>query len=134
MSEPHPRYTIEIANMPPGLERYTMRVLEGHIGRKAAIARDELLKRVREMPGCSTASDRQIRAAINTLRKSGQAICSAGGEDGGYWLAEDWAELSEYMERELHSRAMDLLEQEKALKASAEQRWGQYSKQYGLGL
>lgn len=131
MSEPHPRYKTEI-DVPPGVKQCTLRVIEGCIGRDAAIARPDLLNIVKV--SYPTASDRQVRAAINELRKEGAAICSAGGEDGGYWLARDWAELNEYLERELHSRAMDLLEQERALRASAERIWGQYSKQYGLGL
>jgi len=46
---------------------------------------------------------------------------------GDLRLAADWDELNEYLERELHSRAMDLLEQESALKAAGERMWGRYS-------
>ena len=77
-----------------------------------------------------------VRMTIQALRKDGHPICSTGGEDGGYWMAANWAELDEYLEREVRSRALDLLEQEKALKSAGEKLWGRYSpgKQIGLGI
>ena len=75
-----------------------------------------------------------MRACINELRKAGHLICSTGGEGGGYYLPEDWEEMNEFIERELHPRAMDLLEQEKALIAEAEKRWGRYSPEKQISL
>ena len=62
--------------------------------------------------------ERQVRAAINQLRKEGQPICSTGGEGGGYYLAAGADELDTFIARELHARAMDLLEQEQAMRAA----------------
>jgi hypothetical protein len=101
-------------------------VLKFHTGRKNAVSRPAMLTYLKQL-GFNLKDDRPMRAAINLLRKQGIEICSAGGENGGYWLAADHEELEEYIQRELHPRAMDLLEQEKALKAEAEKRWGRYS-------
>lgn len=122
MAEMRAGYQIDL---PPGLERSIMRILQWHVGRAKAISRDALLEGLVE---CGfRVTDRVARAQINELRKLGHVICSAGGEGGGYWLAADWAELIEYHEMELHSRAMDLLEQEKAQKRTAEMLWGRFS-------
>lgn len=114
-----------VEEMPAGLDRAILRVLSFHVGRDLAISRSQLVIDVAQHG--FFVHERQARAAINLLRKSGHAICSTGGEDGGYWLASDWAELMEYIEREIHSRAMDLLEQEGALKRMARETWGEYS-------
>lgn len=119
---------------PSLLLRTVLSILQARVGRLMAISRDKLLESTRSMPGFGGASDRQLRQCINQLRKDGWPVCSAGGEDGGYWMAANWEELDEYIERELHSRAMDMLAQEKALRASAEKRWGQYSRQFTLQL
>ena len=124
----------DFASLPPGLDRTVLDILSKRVGRDQALPRPRLLALVRSMPASKTVSDRQLRACINGLRKSGAPICSAGGEDGGYWQAADWDELTEYLEREVHPRAMDLLEQEQALKREAERRWGQYSRQFRLGV
>ena len=39
----------------------------------------------------------------------------------------DWNELDDYFYRELHPRAMNILEQEKAMRSQAEKTWGRYS-------
>lgn len=117
-------YPTEFSDLPPGLEKEVLRILQERVGRDQALPRSALLALVRSMPGCKTASDRQLRACINQLRKDGALICSAGGEDGGYWTPANWGELVDYLNREVHSRAMDLLEQEQALKREGEKRWG----------
>ena len=117
---------IEIA--PPGIDTVVLRIIYLHIGRARAISRTDLVHATIRELGFKI-HERQAREAINYLRKQGYAICSTGGEDGGYWMAANWDELLEYIEHELHSRAMDLLEQEKALKNRAEQIWGRYSPQ-----
>jgi hypothetical protein len=120
---------------PPSFDDAVLRTLTLHRGKKQAISRVDLVAAVSRELGAPI-HERVVRETINSLRKLGWTICSAGGGDGGYWLAADWDELNEYIENELHSRAMDLLEQEKALKARAEQMWGRYSpqKQYRLGI
>lgn len=73
-----------------------------------------------------------MRAQINLLRKQGVLIYSAGGHGGGYYIARDWGELEDYIRQELRPRAIDLLEQEKALKTGARREWGENSMQMGL--
>lgn len=111
-----------IDELPPGLDRAVLRILGFHLGREAAISRADLLMELGNHG--FRVPDRAARAAINQLRKLGNPICSAGGEGGGYYLARGWNELVEFIDREMHSRAMDLLEQEKALRKEGERRWG----------
>ena len=119
-----------VDELPPGLDRAVLRVLGFHPGREAAISRADLL---RELANHGfRVPDRAARATINQLRKLGNPICSAGGEGGGYYMARDWKELDEFIEREMHSRAMDLLEQEKALRKEGERRWGRLRQQMEL--
>ncbi len=106
-----------------GLEQAIKRILERHVGRNEAIRRKSLLRLLAN--ASYQVTDRVMRAQINQLRKDGVLICSAGGENGGYWLAESPEELEEFIEHELHPRAMDFLEQEKALKLEAARRWGE---------
>jgi hypothetical protein len=135
MSERREKYNAGFSlELPAGLERAVARVLEFHIGRERAIGRSDLVYALGQSG--FKVSEREARQAINELRKEGCPICSTGGVEGGYWLAADWKELQEYLERELHSRAMDLLEQESALRSAAEKVWGRYSpeKQIGMGI
>ena len=106
----------------PGLERAVLRVLQHRVGREMAISRAGLVEAVHSLG--FEAGDRQIRVMSNKLRKDGRLICSTGGTRGGYWLAKDWNELNEFLRREVLPRALDLLDTEKALKDSAEKRWG----------
>lgn len=111
----------------PSIEKTVMQVLSDCQGRDNAISRHALLSLVQSVH--PKTSDRQLRACINQLRKDGVMICSTGGEDGGYWTPANWDELSEYIEREIHSRLVDLAEQESALKKAGEERWGYLTKQ-----
>lgn len=112
---------------PPGLEKSVYQVLFERQGRDSAISRHALLSLVQSMYPKTT--DRQLRACINQLRKDGVMICSTGGEDGGYWLAASWDELSEYLDREVVSRLIDLAEQRSALVKAGEERWGYLTRQ-----
>ena len=118
--------------LPPGLDRAVLRILSFHVGRRAAISRPELLGALAAVG--FQVHERAARATVNQLRKAGNLICSTGGEEGGYWISQDWDELSEYLEREIHARAMDLLEQENALKRAAQERWGPPSQQIGMEI
>jgi len=102
-----------IDQLPAGLDRAVLRILNFHKGRSKAISRADLVTNLARMG--FKVHERAARATINQLRKQGHTICSTGGEEGGYWLANNWDELMEYVDRELHGRAMDLLEQEKSL-------------------
>ena len=119
-----------LANLPSGLDRALLSVLRYHIGRDNAIPRTDLLEMLKTHGW--TEPDRTVRAQINLLRKQGHLICSCGGHGGGYYIARDWSELEDYIGQELRPRAMDLLEQEKALKVGAKREWGENSTQMGL--
>ncbi len=119
-----------LASLPSGFDRALLSILRFHRGRDNAIPRTALLDKLK-MIGW-TAPDRSVRAQINLLRKDGHLICSCGGHGGGYYIARDWSELEDYIGQELRPRAMDLLEQEKALKVGAKREWGINSSQLGL--
>jgi len=104
-------------HLPAGLDRFLIRLMGFHIGEANAISRSDLLREINN--SCFNISDRSLRVLINSLRKSGHAICSKGGIQGGYYLASSYEELEDFIQRELHSRAMDLLEQEKSLKSKS---------------
>lgn len=123
-----------IDELPPGLEREVLRVLQGCVGREQVISRGNLLRCVRSYPGLERVHERAVRAVINKLRKDEHPICSTGGEEGGYWMAESWEELGEYLDREVRSRLGDLAEQERALVKAGEALWGARSRQMGLGI
>ena len=119
-----------ISSLPAGVERAILRVLSFHQGAENAIPRFNLLADIK-WHGFDI-SEREMRAAINSLRKGGALICSAGGNGGGYFSPASPQELEDYFQRELHPRAMDLLEQEKAMREAAEKTWGKYSPEQQL--
>jgi hypothetical protein len=112
-----------ITSMPAGLERATLRVLSFHLGREHAVGRGELVYALR-LEGCEV-SERQARQCIHDLRRAGHLICSAPGEAGGYYMAVSLAEFREFCDRELHPKAIDMLETESAMKAAARQKFGE---------
>ncbi len=127
-----------IDDMPAGLDRAILRVLSFHQGKANAISRKQLVGDP-EHPGELDrlgfhVPERMARACINELRKAGSLICSMGGEGGGYYLAESQEELIEYIEHEVDPRAMDLLEQAKALRSAAEKRWGKYAPEKQIAM
>lgn len=119
-----------LSKIDPGFARSLQTILQFHRGKENAVPRSDLLEKLK-MAGWDT-GDRTMRGQINLLKKKGALICSCGGHGGGYYLARDWGELEDYIGQELRPRAMDLLEQEKALKAGAFSEWGPNSTQMGL--
>ncbi len=115
-----------IDNLPVGIDRFILRALSFHKGKENAVSRAALLD---DMHRYGMNDERQMRALINRLRKEGHLICSAGGTSGGYYLPASMDEYQEYRDRELHPRALDLLEQEKAMDKAAERQWGSISLQ-----
>jgi hypothetical protein len=113
-----------MANLPAGLERALRRVLDQRVGEESAISRADLLRQL-GMLGFGFVDERTVRALINDLRKRGELICSRGGSGGGYWYAASREEMEAYLEHEIHPRAMDLLEQEKALRQAMDVRFGE---------
>jgi len=117
-------------DMPSSLGRTILSILRYHFGKHNAIARKALLIRV-NIAGWSP-GDRGLRDEINALKKNEYLICSSGGVGGGYYFAENWDELEEYIERELISRIVDLSEQRKALQLGGKKLWGENSPQIPL--
>jgi hypothetical protein len=124
---------VKLEELPAGLDRALLRVLSFHVGRTRAIGRQALVRELKISHGID-AHERVVRDCINQMRHQGVKICSTGGEGGGYWMAANPEELEEYLEREVHPRAMDLLEQEQALREAARMEWGEYSKQMRLEI
>jgi hypothetical protein len=119
-----------IDSLPLGLERKILRILSYHTGRENAISRAALLAELARYGFDYTEAkdDRPVRLAINLLRKEkGIPICSAGGLNGGYWIAKDWDELEDYLNQEVRGRLSDLREQEQALMQTGRKMWGEYS-------
>ena len=116
-----------IQEMPPGLDRAILRILSFHQGREHAISRKRLRAELGRMGFVVDEDEREARVCINQFRKEGMQICSTGGKGGGYWMAIDHKELEKFIQKEMDSRAMDLLEQARAMRAAAEKRWGRYS-------
>jgi DNA-binding transcriptional regulator PaaX len=112
-----------IAQIPVGLDGELVRILSGHVGYPNAIGRGKLVEIIR-LAG-KDVNERVVRQAIHDLRRAGYLICSAPGEDGGYYMAGNLDEFDDFIARELHPKAMDMLETEKAMKESARQQFGE---------
>jgi len=106
----------------PELEYQIVTILSSHVGRDKAIGRDELVAKVKSR-GDAT-SERQVREAIKQLRRQGHLICSAPGEDGGYYLAADREEYEEFKRAEFLAKIHDMQETLRAMDLAAERAFG----------
>ena len=116
-------YQRMISEMPAGLDRAMLRVLSYHTGKARAIGRELLVQELHSLG--MDVGERMARKCIHDLRRAGHLICSTPGEFGGYYLAADLAEFREFCDRELHPKALDMLETESAMKAAARQQFGE---------
>ena len=98
-------------------------ILNFHHGHAQAISRDEFLHQLLAH-GQGAVDERDLRSVIHDLRTEGNLIISSGGIKGGYWMAAGWEEVEEYLDHEVHARAMDLLEQERIIRHSAALEFG----------
>ena len=105
------------------LERAMTLLLAHHIGRENAMSGNFILSEL-QAQGINISETRYFREVINKLRKEGWPIGSTGGIKGGYWLCKDWCELDSFLKVQIHDFAMDLLEQEKAMRNGAARMWG----------
>jgi hypothetical protein len=112
-----------IDNLPAGIERALLRILNYHVGEENAISRSDLMIQLANS-GFRMKDDRPVRALINELRNRGELILSKGGAGGGYWMAMTKEEVEHFLDFEVHPRAMDLLETERSLKMAMEKRFG----------
>jgi len=106
----------------PGIKVYEISqvktILEYHVGNTNAISRKNLLKQTTGL------TDRELRLVINHLRTDGVLICSRGGHGGGYWMAENLNDLTTFIEKELKSRAYDMLRTAKRMESAGIHKFG----------
>jgi len=88
-----------------------------HVGRHNAIKARNLASVVGE-------NERTVRAAISQARKDGALILSAISPPYGYFVAETAEEWREFRHQNLRSRALDILETDKAMAQAARERFG----------
>jgi hypothetical protein len=105
------------------LEKSVLLIISYHIGRKNVISGARLLFEL-QCQGFDIKDTRYFREIINKLRKEGYAIGSTGGINGGYWLCANMEELEAFLKVQFHDFAMDLLEQESAMRRGAARMWG----------
>lgn len=116
---------IQISALPAGLDRAVLRVLSYHTGRANAIGRQALLMRLADHG--FKVGERAARLCISQLRKSGSLICSAPGDDGGYYLPADAAEFEAFVHTEYEAKIIDMRETLSAMQKAAERTWGRLS-------
>lgn len=108
-----------IETIPVGTERAVLSVLRFHIGLSNAINKEQLMLAL-EKTGFKLADERQVRAAIVSLRKQGVTICSSS-TDSGYFLAADGEEFAEFVNREYLKKIRDMSETAQAMQNNARQ-------------
>lgn len=96
--------------------------LESARGRNHAISRRRLLFLVRNA-GVVT-RERGVREAVRILRRNGHLICSAAGEDGGYYLAETREEFDEFIRAEYQAKIRDMAVTLAAMRKTARAQFG----------
>ena len=117
------RYDDILAAMPLGLDRAILRVLSMHIGRDQAIGREGLVLAAASLG--FPAHERQVREAVKELRRQGELICSAAGEDGGYYLASSREEFEEFAQSEFGAKIADMSQTLGAMRQAADRAFGQ---------
>ena len=78
--------------------------LSEHCGRENPISRRLLLNKLARFQ----ISDRQLRAEIRSMRRSGHLIGSAAGADGGYYLITTMEEFQEFLQTEYLAKIKDM--------------------------
>lgn len=94
------------------------------VGQENLVKKADLLKLLGSWNDNSPNFERRVRLAIVELRNDGHLILSTAADGGGYWLAKDWAEVLDFVEREYHAKALSMLETESIMKKSAQEKWG----------
>ena len=106
----------------PELCSAVMKVLLRCQGRGKATGRADLVRAVRALG--QPAHERAVREAIKSLRRQGYLICSAPGEDGGYYMASNQAEFDEFARSEFEAKITDMSETLGAMRKSARAQFG----------
>ncbi len=121
-----------ITSLPAGLDRAILRILSFHVGRGRPIGRNALVRELRIMG--FDVHERAARACISQMRKAGTLICSAPGDDGGYFLPANAEEFSDFVHQEYLAKITDMQETLAAMKKAAEKTWGRFSPEKQLPL
>jgi len=120
-----------LRNIPPGLNRVILQVLEFHQGRMKAITKDELIKQL-AVYGFKV-DERQFRECVRQMRQEGILICSTASNPAGYYLPTSALEVDEFLEKELIEKRNDLSKTIEAMQSSKRLQFGDGT-QLGLGL
>jgi predicted DNA-binding transcriptional regulator YafY len=116
-------YKNQIEEMPVGLDRALLRILSFHPGREKSVGGRDL----RSLAAVSgfRVPERTLREAIKQLRRKGHLICSAPGEEGGYYLAANLAEFQEFARMEYEAKIADMSETLNVMRKAAVQQFGE---------
>ncbi|MEN6481670.1 MAG: hypothetical protein ABFD29_05795 [Anaerolineaceae bacterium] len=114
-------YEIDLASMPPGLDRAVLRVIS-KITAEKPISRDKLVIGVHSLG--FAANERQIRETIKKLRRQGYLICATPGENGGYYMAMNASEYQDFRNSEYAAKIKDMSETMRAMDQAAKQQFG----------
>lgn len=119
-----PTYDIHevIASMPAGLDRAVLRVLSFHVGKDHAIKKPDLQRRLADVG--FRVHERIIRAQIELLQEDHLICSSSSSSEGGYYLASNWDEVTEFDQREITPRIKKLSHKRSSLLHQAEKRFG----------
>lgn len=108
--------------LPTGIHRAILHILQMHMGELRAISRDDLVSQV-GLAGIRT-TERQARLAIHQLRREGYLICAMAGEGGGYYMAQTSEEYAQFRKREYAAKISDMSETMSAMDNAARRQFG----------
>lgn len=84
-----------LSTMPRGLEKDILALLHHHIGKDRPIKREALSLYC--FDAFTTTTDRQVREAIETLRREYRVPVLSESGKAGYWLAADQSEIDTFI-------------------------------------
>lgn len=116
------------ATLSRGIDATILRVLTAHTGRQNAIGGRALMNELSQRVG-GQVHERVIRDEIKQLRRQGYLICSAPGEDGGYYMAANKAEFEEFDRIEFGAKIADMNETRQALLKAARVQFAEKAEQ-----
>ena len=101
MSKPRPTH---YQSLPPDVNLAIMSILSFHLGRGNPISPADLCAALRDL----NVTERQLRAHIEGMRRSGHLIGSVEGKGGGYFLITNQEELEDFLRAEYRARIDDM--------------------------
>jgi SAM-dependent methyltransferase len=115
-------YPEVVRKIPEGLGNAILNVLDFHRGPLAAIGREDLVDQL--AANGFECHERLVREVIKILRRDGHLICSAPGENGGYYMARDMAEYLHFKEHEFEPKIADMKQTIQAMDEAAKKQFG----------